>query len=205
MVNRPQEVEDAGTDERLLAQFVAGDEARFAELVERFSPQVFQFVARFVRDPATADDLVQETFVQVYQSAGGFDPQRRLRPWLFTIAANKARDFLRSRGRRKEVSLDGPTASESDAASFLDFLGDDSTSPGDAVESAEVRQEVRAVIDGMPDHLREVLLLGYFDRFAYKEIAEILSIPLGTVKSRLHAAVNHFAATYRKRMERAER
>lgn len=204
-MNRPLDVEDAGTDERLLAQFVAGDEARFAELVERFSPQVFQFVSRFVRDPATADDLVQETFVQMYQSAGGFDPQRRLRPWLFTIAANKARDFLRSRGRRKEVSLDGPTASEADAASFLDFLGDDSTSPGDAAESAEVRQEVRAIIDAMPDHLREVLLLGYFDRFAYKEIAEILSIPLGTVKSRLHAAVNHFAAAYRKRMERAER
>lgn len=204
-MNRPLEVEDAGTDERLLAQFVAGDEARFAELVERFSPQVFQFVSRFVRDLATAEDLVQETFVQVYQSAGGFDPQRRLRPWLFTIAANKARDFLRSRARRKEISLDGPTAGETDATSFLDYLGDESTSPGDAVESAEVRQEVRAIIDGMPDHLREVLLLGYFDRFAYKEIAEILAIPLGTVKSRLHAAVNHFAAAYRKRMERADR
>jgi RNA polymerase sigma-70 factor (ECF subfamily) len=204
-VNRPREADDAGADERLLADFLAGDEAGFSELVQRYAPQVFQFVSRFVRDPAAADDLVQETFVQVYQSAGGFDPMRRLRPWLFTIAANKARDYLRSRGRRKEISLASPMTGDDDSTSFLDFLGEETTSPGDAAEAAEVRREVRAIVDAMPDHLREVLLLGYYERFAYKEIAEMLDIPLGTVKSRLHAAVSHFATAYRRKQAGAGR
>jgi RNA polymerase sigma-70 factor (ECF subfamily) len=179
----------------------AGRTDRFALLVERYSSDLFQFVARFFRNPAMAEDVVQETFIQVYQSAAGFDSSRKFRPWLFTIAANKARDHIRGKTRRREVSISGGGSTESSEVSYLDFLADETASPGEAMEASEQERIVRDVVNEMPAHLREVLVLGYYQRFAYKEIAEMLDIPLGTVKSRLHAAVANFAAAY-KRLEK---
>ena len=97
---RTQEGDPVVTDEQLLADYVRGNEAPFAELVRRYQPELFSFLMRFVSDPATAEDLFQETFIQVHRSAASFDPTRRFRPWLFTIAANKARDYLRASSRR---------------------------------------------------------------------------------------------------------
>lgn len=197
-MDRPEPATIQGPDERLLSDFLAGDEQGFADLVNRHSRDLFVFVARFIRNPAAAEDVVQDTFVQVYQSAGTFDLSRRFRPWLFTIAANKARDHLRDRVRKREVPMGGrSTGDESGEVSYLDFLADDSVMPGEAMEAAEQRDLVRAVVDVMPAHLREILALGYYQRLPYKEIAEILAIPLGTVKSRLHAAVAFFAEAYK--------
>lgn len=187
----------ANTDEALLAAFLDGDETSFTLIVRRYQGDLFQFVARFVGDSATAEDVVQDTFVQVHHSAAGFDPQRRFRPWLFTIAANKARDYLRSRGRRKEVALMS-TNDDDESNGVLAVLSDDGPSPVERLHAAEQADRVRAVVAELPDHLREVLLLGYYQRLPYKEIADILDIPLGTVKSRLHAAVSKFADLYRK-------
>ena len=198
-VNRPEEEAGGASDERLLAEFLAGDEVAFRRLVEKHSEELYRFVGRFVRSTAVAEDVVQETFVQVFQSAGSFDSAKRFRPWLFTIAANKARDHLRSRVRRREVPLTSSSVgSEEGEVSYLDFLADDQAEPGSAMEDEESRQRVREIVTRMPDNLREVLVLGYYQRFAYKEIAEMLAIPLGTVKSRLHAAVSYFAEVYRR-------
>ncbi|MFH1418671.1 MAG: sigma-70 family RNA polymerase sigma factor [Planctomycetota bacterium] len=187
------------SDERLLAEFLAGDETAFTALVKRHSREVYQFIFRFTRNQAGAEDVAQETFVQVYQSAASFDPSRSFRPWLFTIAANKARDQLRVSARKREVALTlGTGSGDSTEVSLLDFLSDGSDAPSDALESDERREAVQAVVSRMPEILREVLVLGYFQRFSYKEIARMLDVPLGTVKSRLHAAVSHFAAAYRK-------
>ena len=206
-MDRRQEGEGNHPDGELLAAFLAGDEVAFATLVGRYSPELYQFIARFVQNSAVAEDVVQETFVQVYQSAAGFDPTRRFRPWLFTIAANKARDHLRSRARKREVSLSAghQAATHDEGASYLDFLADDSLSPHEVLEGAEQREAVRKIVSQMPDHLREILVLGYYQRFPYKEIAEVLAIPLGTVKSRLHAAVSHFAAAYQREAPRQSR
>jgi RNA polymerase sigma-70 factor (ECF subfamily) len=87
---------------------------------------------------------------------------------------------------------------------YLDMLPDTSESPSAALETGEERQIVRGIVDKMPDHLREVLELGYYQRFPYKEIADILGIPLGTVKSRLHAAVSHFANAYQRETQRRQ-
>ncbi len=201
-MDREQAGTESASDERLLAGFLAGDEKAFTALVERYSQELFQFVARFVRSPAAAEDVLQETFVQVYQAAAGFDPSRRFRPWMFTIAANKARDYLRGRARKKEVPLS--TASSSDSSeevSYLDFLSDSSSAPSERLEADERQEVVRSIVSQMPDHLREVLVLGYYHRFPYREMAEVLSIPLGTVKSRLHAAVSYFAVAYRREEE----
>lgn len=194
--------EDQFPDEQVLAGFIAGDESAFPVLVRRYANELLQFVSRFVRNNAVAEDIVQETFIQVHQSARGFDPQRRFRPWLFTIAANKARDTIRGRNRKREVPLTvSSDGGDSEQVSYLDFRSDPSESPDEIIEANEQKAIVNDVISRMPTHLREVLLLGYYQRFPYKEIAEVLGIPLGTVKSRLHAAVAAFAAAYRREIE----
>jgi len=186
------------TDEQLLAEHVAGEPGRFAELVRRHSDELFHFLARFTGNAAAADDLVQEVFLQVHQSASRFDPTRRLKPWMFTIAANKARDLLRSRRRRPEMPLDATVPGEAgEGQTFLDFLTDDELTPSGEVSREEQRETVRRVLTAMPDRLREVLILSYFHGFPYKEIADILGVPLGTVKSRLHTAVETFGRAYR--------
>src|SRR5437879_2698722 len=88
------------TDEQLLEAYRFGEKTSFSQLVERYQRELFHFLVRFLGDRAAAEDVFQETFLQVHQSAGQFDPQRRFRPWLFTIAANKARDLMRSQSRR---------------------------------------------------------------------------------------------------------
>ena len=85
-----------------------------------------------------------------------------------------------------------------DTVSFLDFLADDAAAPSARLEADELRSVVQSIVTEMPEQLREVLVLGYFHRFPYKDMAEALAIPLGTVKSRLHAAVAFFSAEYSK-------
>lgn len=193
------------TDEELLAEYLAGQTDRFEVLVRRHTRELFHFLIRFTGHAATAEDIVQEAFLQVHLSASSFDPERRFKPWLFTIAANKARDWLRSRTRRPEMPLDAPVGGHgAEGLSFADFLAERGTSPAAGLEDQEQQRIVRSVVEQMPDHLREVLVLAYYHRFAYREMAEILGIPLGTVKSRLHAAVAFFAKSYRA-MENPER
>jgi RNA polymerase sigma-70 factor (ECF subfamily) len=131
-----------------------------------------------------------------------FDRTRKFRPWLFTIASNKARDYLRAQARQHTVSQSalGPpkNSGRDDAASVLDLLMCPLPGPGDQAESSETSAMVRQVVQAMPEHLRTPLLLAYFHQHPYKQIAEILDVPLGTVKSRVHAAVAFFAASWKK-------
>lgn len=195
----------APTDEQLLARHLAGDSLAFRVLVERHHRELFQFVFRFTGSKSAADDVVQDAFVQVHLSAPSFDPERRLKPWLFTIAANKARDHLRTRTRRREVPLDAQVGgSEEEGQRFLDLFGDETSDPSEPMQIEERETLVREVVNAMPANLSEVLILAYFHQFAYRDIAEVLDIPLGTVKSRLHSAVAHFGARYRARVKDRE-
>lgn len=187
------------TDEQLLADYNRGDQAAFAALVSRYQQELFAFLQRFVSDAAMAEDLFQETFVQVHRNAQSFDPERRFRPWLFTIAANKARDYLRSHGRRTIQSLDKTTGSPGGDTTFLDLMASDVAPPPAELSAAEDIAAVQQVLADLSPLYKEVLVMNFFHQFAYKEMAEMLHIPLGTVKSRLHAAVAAFAKAYEKR------
>jgi len=186
------------TDEELLSAYRQGDRRSFSQLVERYQRELFHFLIRFLGDRAAAEDVFQEAFLQVHQSADQFDPSRRFRPWLFTIAANKARDLIRSQARRPTNPLQASiNPGDDDSGEFMDLMSSSDAFPGEPMEKAELQQSVQKAVMGMPDHLREILLLSYFHQFPYKQISDILEIPLGTVKSRLHAAVAHFADRWR--------
>jgi RNA polymerase sigma-70 factor (ECF subfamily) len=193
------------TDEQLLADHLRGDADAFRLIVERHSRELYNFVFRFTRSAAAAEDVAQEAFLQAYMSADRFDPTRRLKPWLFTIGANKARDWLRSRTRQREVALDARLSSDDEGSqAFVDLLAGDTDGPSHQMETDENRQAVQRAVDRLPPALREALSLAYFHRFAYKDMAEILDIPLGTVKSRLHAAVAAFGKVFREEVGKGE-
>lgn len=206
--DRPGPPADAGsagelnelTDERLVVAYREGAVPALRALIDRYQQELFHFLIRFSGNRAAAEDLFQETFLQVHISAATFDATKRFKPWLFTIAANKARDHLRKMKRQKAVPLSALIdKTQESGASFIDLLEAEVPLPADTSQDREVAELVRAVVEEMPDHLREVLLLAYFNQFAYKEIAAMLGIPLGTVKSRLHAAVGTFAQLWKAR------
>jgi len=191
------------TDEQLLDDYRHGDKNSFGQLVGRYQRELYHFLVRFLGNRAAAEDVFQESFLQVHQSAEQFDPSRRFRPWLFTIAANKARDLIRSQGRRPTSPLQATISpGDDESGEFIDLMQSAADLPGDAMEKRELQQLVHNTVSGMPEHLREILLLSYFHQFPYKQISDILEIPLGTVKSRLHAAVAHFADRWKTTSEK---
>ena len=186
------------SDEQLVESYRNGQEEAFSALVKRYERELFHFLYRFLGKRASAEDVFQDAFLQVHLSIDSFDVDRRFKPWLFTIAANKARDFLRRKSQRPLAPLSAPIdAAGDDGPRFIDLLQADLVLPPQQAEDKEVAQRVREVVEQLPDHLREILLLAYFQRFAYSEIADLLGIPLGTVKSRLHSAVASFALEWK--------
>jgi len=194
----PSKPKSGVSDTELLQLHLGGDPEAFESLVGRYRRELFNFLARFTGNAAMAEDVFQDTFLQVHLSAGTFDLSRRLKPWLFTIAANKARDALRKSYRRQAAPLDAKIAgSNSQESTYADLMPSDIPPPEESLLNLETRQAVTRIIDAMPENLRTVLLMSYFNEFPYKEIAEVLEVPLGTVKSRLHAAVQHFARQWK--------
>lgn len=196
----PDDTQDnAGiSDADLLQRHIDGDAKAFAALLERYRRPLFAFLARFTGDRALAEDVFQETFLQVYRSAGMFDTSRRFKPWVFTVAANKARDALRSRKRHRAAPLDAAIdTDQGPGASFADLMPADIPLPEEDLMNLETRRAVQNLVADMPDELRLVLSLAYFENLPYKEISEILDIPVGTIKSRMHKATRMFAEKYR--------
>ena len=186
------------SDAELLTRYTAGEEAAFREIVTRYKNSLYAFLRQFLNRHDLVEDVFQETFLQLYASRESFDTSRPLRPWLFTIAANKAKDALRKWQRTATVSIG--TMADSQDLSFDDMLNtvtSDSTLPYEELQKDETAARVGQIIADMPENLREILILAYFQGFSYKQMAEILSIPIGTVKSRLHTAVGRFAKEWK--------
>ena len=184
------------SDEELFVLHREGDPQALRVLVERYAGELHGFLTRLVGSRAGADDVFQEAFLQVHLAAESFDSERRFRPWLYTIAANKGRDYLRRQRRRSAISLDAPVQAGGDAG-LVDLLAGGDRSPSASLEDGDERAIVKHVVDELPPHFREILLLSYFQKLSYAQIADSLGIPLGTVKSRLHAAVAHFAQSWK--------
>lgn len=185
------------SDETLLACHLRGDRRAFELLVHRHRADLVAFVTRLMGDASAAEDVTQEALLRLHRSAEKFESSKGLRPWLFSIAANAARDHYRYHARRPAASLHAPVRTAHPEGSTLAALHPATTeTPHARLERAETEQRVRRTVDRMPVHLRKILLLSYFQRLSYNEISTSLQIPLGTVKSRLHAAVAHFASRW---------
>jgi len=180
------------SDEDLFGMYLEGDREAFATIVQRYADELVQFLTKLTGTRAAAEDVFQETFLQIHQSAGTFDTSRRFRPWLYTIAVNKGRDYHRRNARRKAASLSATIDSGGEGQSFADLLDSGIEQPWEGMMTTEDRAQVKGVVDALPENFREILLLSYYQKMSYTQISETLEIPLGTVKSRLHSAVAAF-------------
>jgi RNA polymerase sigma-70 factor (ECF subfamily) len=185
----------APSDEALLVASRSGDRNAFRVLIERYRDDLLRFLVRFLGSRTAADDVFQETFLQVHLASHSFDQERRFRPWLYAIASNKARDYHRRNRRRPMASLSAPL--RDGEGSLAELIAEDRAGPDAPASAAEIASSVKRLVDEMPSHYREILLLAYFQKLSYQQIADALAIPLGTVKSRLHASVAHFASAWK--------
>jgi RNA polymerase sigma-70 factor (ECF subfamily) len=193
MMKALQSVEDlpALTDEELLSRYRdMGRTEDFEALVHRYERELFRYLARYLGDPSLADDVFQNTFLQVHLKRGLYENGRPVRPWLYAIATHQAIDAMRKAGRHPTISLDHQTEKKgTDASSLLEMLVGDVPGPLAELQSEERREWIRSSVARLPETLRQTLILAYYQDLKYREIAEILKIPVGTVKSRLHAAL----------------
>ncbi len=179
------------SDEELLVSFRRGKAEAFGVLVRRYEKELYGYLRRYLGDSDLAEDVFQNTFLQVYVKIGQYEIGRPVRPWLYTIATHQAIDALRRKGRHQALSLDQDQTElpDGEIRSLLELLETRGPGPPETVEGIERRERVRASVDSLPEFLRQVVILAYYQGLKYREIAEILGIPVGTVKSRLHAAL----------------
>jgi RNA polymerase sigma-70 factor (ECF subfamily) len=183
----------ASEEAALVAELRAGSEQAFAELIARYHQPLYSLIARSLQDPADASDITQEVFIKVFRNIRSFHGDASLRTWLYRIALHEASNQRRwwSRHKRQEVAMDAPCCSrcDADAEGEAQLLGaslaDGGCSPFDYAAQAEVRERVEAALRQVPEVFRTVVVLREIEGFAYEEIADILQVNLGTVKSRL--------------------
>ena len=188
-----QTVADLG-DERLLELYKAnGDRAVFEVLVQRYQREIYSYLRRYLADAELADDAFQGTFLQVHLKCQQFDESRRFRPWLYGIATNQAIDMQRRMKRHRMASLDRAGISDDSDGNWSEKLvGCD---PDPLMEAAlrENGEWVRTAIDSLSESMKQAVHLVYYQGLKYREAADVLGIPVGTVKSRLHAAVHRLS------------
>ena len=179
------------TDEQLLLEYrTSGQEELLSSLIRRYERELYSYLRRFLGDAALAEDAFQNTFMQVHTKSHMFDGKRRFRPWLYTIATNQAIDIQRRNKRHQLVSLDRPQrAAHADVGTLMNLLESDDLSASDRFDLRERMEWVRNAVAALPEQLAAAIGLVYFRGMKYREAAEELAVPVGTVKSRLHSAV----------------
>ena len=193
------------TDEQLLLRYRDDrDAAAFEMLVNRYEKPLYNYLVRYLDSAPLAEEVFQATFLRLHEKCAMFQPGRRVRPWLYSIATHQAIDALRREGKHQAMSLDEPRRDADDeVGSLLSFLESTTPQPHQQAEQHEQSAWAHQAMDKLPHPQRQAILLVYFQGLKYREVAEILQVPLGTVKSRIHGALlalnkawfrNHLAA-----------
>lgn len=178
------------SDEDLLLRYrESSDRRSFEALVHRYERELFSYLRRYLDDAAMAEDAFQQTFLQLHLKCDQFEEGRKVRPWLYTIATNQAIDAQRRNKRHRMVSLDRRTNDDDDVGALITLLQNDEAGPAADLEAAERCDWVRQSVAALPDPLQSAVNLIYYQGLKYREAAEALLIPVGTVKSRLHSAI----------------
>ena len=173
----------------IITELKAGSEEAFAWLIAQYHQPIYSLVARTVQNPADAPDITQDIFIKVYRGISGFHGDSSLRTWIYRIALHEASNQRRwwSRNRRQEVTIETEIGQGTDGRPIClkDTLADGHESPFDFAAHAEMQARVEAELREVPEPFRSTVVLRDIEGFAYEEIAEILNVNLGTVKSRL--------------------
>jgi RNA polymerase sigma-70 factor, ECF subfamily len=173
----------------LVAELKAGSEEAFSWLITRYHQPIYSLLARTVRDPADAADLTQEVFVKVFRHIGSFHSESSLRTWIYRIALHEGLNQRRwwRRHKQQEVTIEMETVDceSGEPARLKEMLVDPGESPYEMATHAEARERVESALREVPEPFRTTLILRDIEGFVYEEVADMLGVNLGTVKSRL--------------------
>lgn len=172
-------------DELLIGKALAGDQAAYKALLDRHQRAIFQIILKIVRNRDETEDLVQETFMRAFHSLATYRSEFRFSTWLYKIAANCAIDSIRKK-KIEALSLDKPVETH-DGTVEID-LPDTSYNPEETLLEKQRQVSISEAIEALPDKYREVILYRHRDDQSYEEIAQILKLPVGTVKARIFRA-----------------
>jgi RNA polymerase sigma-70 factor (ECF subfamily) len=179
------------SDEELLTLYRQGTHEAFGALVRRYEGELYGYLRRYLGDRDLAEDVFQNAFLQLYTKIHQYEAGRPVRPWLYAIATNQAIDALRRQGRHQTVRLlpEAGDAGDPDMPHLLTLLESRGPGPLEQLQNEERKQVIRSSVEKLPDFLKQVVILAYYQGLKYKDIADIMAIPVGTVKSRLHTAL----------------
>ncbi|CAA9370729.1 sigma-70 family RNA polymerase sigma factor [Longimicrobium sp.] len=184
------------SDHELVTRAQLGSEKAYRELLDRYQRPVFSIIFRMIRDREQAEDLAQETFVRVFNHIGRYDPRYKFSSWIFKIATNLTIDWIR-RKELKTVSIDGSrnaVTSDEMEASAITIVSEDEN-PEELLEAKELGEEIEQAIGKLRPEYRAAILLRHVEGREYQEIAEIMALPLGTVKTYIHRGRNELRDT----------
>lgn len=165
------------SDKELMELIQAGDDKAFGVLVERFQDRLLNFVGRIVTDRETAEELVQETFMRIFNQKNSYTPEYAVSTWIYTIALNLARSELRKRKLRRFLSLD-----------FIKEEADVELADKFNLKAESLAPIIQRAIEKLPDDYKTAFVLCDIERLPYQQIAEVMRVPVGTVKSRINRA-----------------
>lgn len=178
------------TDEELMVEYQrGGDRAVFELLMRRYEIEIYSYLRRYLGNAELAEDAFQSVFLQVHLKCEQFDPSRRFRPWLYAIATNQAIDLQRRNRRHNMASLDRTAVRGEDEGHWSDKLIGEAPDPFLEATLQENAQWVHQTVGKLSEPMRQVIELVYYQGMKYREAADVLGVPVGTVKSRLHACV----------------
>jgi RNA polymerase sigma-70 factor, ECF subfamily len=182
----------------MVAELQAGSEEAFAWLIARFHQPIYSLIARSVQDRADAADLTQEVFVKVFRGMGNFHGESSLRTWIYRIAmreaSNQRRWWMRHKQQETPIEQEMSGADSETPVLLKDMLVDPAESPYDNAVHEENRERVEAALKQVPEPFRTTLILRDIEGFVYEDVAEMLGVNLGTVKSRLVRGRAHLKA-----------
>lgn len=179
-------------DEDLIRRCGRGDVRAFEAIVRRHERAVASFSFRMLSDRDAAQDIAQQTFIQVHDHAADYEPRGKFTTWLFEIARNLSLNELRRRRRHPATSLDAPVGGaggNGDGARVEDLVAADGNDPGAAAAVAEDEAAALKTLQRLPEHYREIITLRVFQRLSYKEIADMTGESEGAARVRMHHAL----------------
>ncbi len=178
-----------------MIRYQAGERTAFAVLVKRYQGPLYNFALRHLRNPSSAEEVVQDAFVRLVQNAGDFKHEARFSTWMFTIVRNLCIDQIRKQSLRRHPSLEEPKrAGEGEGPTLGEQTADSKANVERTAVSIEIRERLMQAVDALPDEQREVFLMREVSNLPFKEIAEIVGIPENTVKSRMRYALERLQA-----------
>lgn len=175
----------AQRDYELVMQALAGNERAYAELLGYYRDSIYFMLLKMVNNKNDAEDLTIEAFAKAFKNIDNYTPNFAFSTWLFKIATNNCIDFLRKQKMtKKHISIDKPTDDETNTEPFLTLLAD-SPDPEEILVTEQKEKIIKNVIEKLNPRYRKLIELRYFEELSYIEIAELLELPIGTVKARL--------------------